>query len=197
MILLGACAQSSPVTPDSGTAADLGMVPRELPPPIDACRARIPTDGFGTNVGRSFPGFELHACDGTPYDFYGDEFCDASLTVVLIAAGWCAPSIAVASDLESMINEPFRSRGVRMIEILTQTAEHTAPDQAYCEAWVDRFGLSNVELVDPAQRSAILFPRDVYPDLVIVDREGTIRARLSGADATRLAQTLRSLLPDD
>ena len=68
-----------------------------------------------------------------------------------------------------------------MIQIITQDPEFRAPTLEFCQQWVDRFGLTNVEVIDPDQITNIYFPDNALPSTIIVDEEGTIRYRENGA----------------
>ena len=168
-----------------GDDAGEGMYPCAYPDPP-----------YGTRAGRQFEPFTLEACDGTQYDFVNDEYCDPShtLTVISIAAGWCPPCIAESEQLTEEITERYRDQGVRVIQVLTQTEEYNAPDGAWCDAWVERFNLTNVELIDPDQITGIYFPDGVLPSTIIVDNTGTIRFRENGA--TEGLVSLRAAIED-
>ena len=142
----------------------------------------IPSEGFGTRVGGTLEPFTLDSCteDGE-YSFYNEEWCDSSLTVISIAAGWCPPCIVESRELTDRVTEAYRDRGVRVIQVLVQDEEYRAPDITYCEEWVDRFGLTNIELIDPTGVTQIYFPGNSLPSTIIVDNEGTIRFRENGA----------------
>jgi hypothetical protein len=142
-----------------------------------------PAAPYGTSVGRKFEPFTLQQCNGTPYDFVNEEFCapDHQLTLISIAAGWCNPCIIESMQLEEEINERYAGMGVRVIQIITQDPEFRAPTLEFCQQWVDRFGLTNVEVIDPEQITNIYFPDNALPSTIIVDEEGTIRYRENGA----------------
>ena len=95
--------------------------------------------------------FTLVACDGSDYDFYGVDFCRARFTVLTIAAGWCGPAIQLSRTLTREISEPYGPRGVRVIQVITQTEDYGPPDEAYCARWVESYGLTNIQIIDPAQ----------------------------------------------
>ena len=86
-----------------------------------------------------------------------------------------------SSELTDRVTEAYRDRGIRVIQILTQDEDYAAPTLGYCEAWVSRFGLTNIELIDPAQVTGIYFPDNSLPSTIIVDSEGVIRFRENGA----------------
>ncbi len=163
-----------------------------------SCQDRVPTSGFGAIPGRNLSGFTLQDCSGADYSFYNESFCENQLTVISIAAGWCPPCIAESMQLEAEINDFYAGQGVRVIQILTQTADYSAPDLAYCQGWVDRFGLSNVELIDPAQLTGIFFPDNALPSTIIVDSQGVIRFRENGASdgLTSLKSAIDEVLGD-
>jgi hypothetical protein len=184
LIALGCGDDDGPAaTPDAGVAtADAGTTGD-----IDAgsgdglsCEERVPTV-FGVALGRNLQPFTLQQCDGSDYSFYNEDFCAANLTVVSIAAGWCPPCIAESRQLTERIVRAYEGRGVRVIQILVQTDTYGPPDLAYCDAWVDEFGLENVELIDPAQWTQPFFPDNALPSTIIVDNQGVIRFRENGA----------------
>ncbi len=168
------------VAEDTNTTGDTGGIDTSTATTV-SCAGEYPTDGFGTQTGRNFESFALNQCDGTPYEFLNEEFCDSSLTIVSIAAGWCAPCIAESRQLKAEITDRYEGRGVRLIQILTQTEDFSAPDEAYCAGWVERFGLENIELIDPAQTTNRYFPDGALPSTLIVGRDGVIKFRENGA----------------
>lgn len=186
-------------TPDAGGEVDTG-------PAVDTGPTEDAGDGvypcaypdapYGTRAGRMFEPFTLNTCDGTPYEFVNDDFCDPghTMTVVSIAAGWCPPCIAESEQLTEEITERYRAQGVRVIQILTQTEDFNAPDGAWCQAWVDRFELTNVQVIDPDQITGIYFPDGVLPSTIIVDNNGMIRFRENGA--TEGLISLRAAIED-
>jgi hypothetical protein len=177
---------------DSGVMAlDSGPVPDV---PAVTCEATIPTAPFGVLEGRKFEPITLTRCDGTAYEFYNQDYCEARLTVVSIAAGWCGPCIIESGMLTEQITDVYGPQGVRVIQVITQTEDYGAPDGAYCDGWVTRFGLTNIELIDPAQDTSVYFPGNALPASLIVDNEGIIRFREYGvSDELR---TLRAELDD-
>lgn len=140
-----------------------------------------PEGPYGTNVLSKFEPFTLEQCDGTPYSFHNEDYCMSRLTVISIAAGWCPPCIRESMLLTETITEPYREAGVRVIQILVQKADYTAPDYAFCNDWVSRYGLTNIELLDPIGVTAHYFPGNSLPSTIIVDDEGIIRFRENGA----------------
>ncbi len=162
---------------DSGTGG--GTDGGAVDAPVDTCTA--PEGPYGTSTGRVLEPFTLQQCDGTDYSFYNQDWCDSTLTVISIAAGWCGPCIVESSQLTERVTEAYRDQGVRVIQILVQDEDFRAPTLSYCEGWVDRFGLTNIELIDPDQITQIYFPGNSLPSTIIVDSEGVIRFRENGA----------------
>jgi len=182
-LALVACGDDDTTPPmvDAGIImVDSGPMPMEDAGPIDMCEA--PPPPYGTAVGRTLAPFTLQQCDGTDYSFYNEEWCDPAtrFTVISIAAGWCGPCILESRQLTAEISIPYAPRGVRLIQIITQTEDYSAPDLAYCDGWVETFGLINIELIDPAQVTGIYFPDNALPSTIIVDEMGTIRFRENG-----------------
>ena len=158
------------------------------------CAAEGP---YGVVEGRTFRPFTLTNCaDGEDFSFYNADYCesDTVLTVLSIAAGWCPPCIAESRQLTAQITEPYRSRGVRVIQAVVQKADFSAPDLAFCREWVDRFGLTNIEVLDPDGVLQVYFPGDSLPSTVIVDNKGVIRFRENGASEGLI--TLRTKLDE-
>lgn len=180
--------------PDAGatpppTADDAGgMMP--------ACS--LPAAPFGTDIGRKLEPFTLETCDGTPYEFYNDEYCSTTFTVISIAAGWCVPCQEESMVLSDTITEPYRERGVRVLQILVQDEDYLEPDAQFCNRWVSTYNLTNVELLDPMQITSIYFPTNSLPETIVVDGRGVIRFRESGSTQGlgRLRTALDGLLAE-
>lgn len=172
--------------PVGGTDAGMLEVDAGGGPEVDSGPASMcsdpPSEPYGVSVGRKLEPFTLQNCaDGSEYSFYNDQYCESSFTVISIAAGWCPPCIMESTQLTERVTEAYRDQGVRVIQILTQTDTYDAPSLAYCEGWVSRFGLTNIELIDPSQITQIYFPGNSLPSTIIVDSEGVIRFRENGA----------------
>ncbi|MEM9071211.1 MAG: redoxin family protein [Myxococcota bacterium] len=176
----GTCPAGCPTDPDCVPSEDSGTGGTDSATDF-ACD--YPTGPYGTRAGRILEPFTLDQCDGTSYSFVNEDFCDPShrLTVISIAAGWCMPCIIESQQLTEEITERYRADGVRVIQILTQDQNFREPTQDFCSTWVERFNLTNVELIDPAQITNIYFPDNALPSTIIVDSTGTIRFRENGA----------------
>jgi len=182
-----ACAPIVAPTPDAGQPSDAGTG-------TGAFDCEYPPKPYGAQVNKKLEPFELTTCDGTPYHFVNDGFCESTVTVVSIAAGWCQPCMLESSQLTERITEPYRDRGVRVIQVLVQDPDYGPPDQAFCEDWVAEYGLTNIELLDPAGALQGYFPSGSLPSTVIVDSHGVIRHREDGVSEG--LNTLRAEIED-
>lgn len=137
---------------------------------------------YGTSVGAHFKPFTLPRCDGTQWSFYGEAegYCEARFTVVSIAAGWCNPCQMEASVMEEALVEAYADQGVRVAVALIQDPDYGAPDGAFCQQWVDTYGLTNPVMMDANQVTNIYFPMGALPATLIVDSQGVIRFREYG-----------------
>ena len=186
--VLSACGSSPPANdPDSGPIVLTDSGPAACAPPVEP---------FGTQEGRNMRPFTLNRCDGTPYEFYGDAegFCDASFTVLTMAAGWCAPCRLETEQLEAELTQGYADRGVRVVQAVIQDNDYAAPDAAFCQGWVDEYGLTNAVVLDPTQVTQIYFPAGSLPATLIVDSRGVIRHREYGT-STGL-RTIRAALDE-
>lgn len=185
---------------------DAGPVPMTDAPPSDPCAAPTPpaTAPYGTNVGRSFRPLTLENCDGSgPYSFYGDnQWCepDHRLTLVSIAGVWCVPCQMESEQLTDFITEPYRSRGVRVIQIIVDgPIRYAGAVMSDCTGWVDTYGLTNVELIDSGgAMTGPFFPSGSLPSTIIIDDEGIIRFYEDGASVglSTITSTLEMLLAE-
>lgn len=190
-LLLAGC-QSPPTTspdagiqlPDAGSQTDAGPTCGD------------PGAPYGTSLGSNFRPFTLERCDGTPFEFYGEAegFCDARLTVVAIAAGWCGPCRIEAQQMQERLVEAYEPQGVRIIVAIIQDNDYREADADFCQGWVDQYGLTNPVVIDPAQETRIYFPTNdmALPAAVIVDSEGVLRHREYGV--TTGLTTMRAAL---
>ncbi len=187
LLLLAGC---SPSTTDSG---DAGItLPDSGQPPAPTCGD--PGAPYGTSVGSNFLPFTLPRCDGAPFEFYGesDGFCDARFTVLTMAAGWCGPCRVEARQMQDRLVEAYADQNVRVVVAVIQNNDYGVPDAAFCQSWVDQYGLTNPVVLDGLQETQIYFPAGSLPATVIVDSDGVIRHREYGV-STGL-ETIRSAL---
>ena len=143
------------------------------------CEANVPSAPYGTRVTSKFRPLTLNQCDGTPYSIYNEDFCAVRFTVINIAAGWCNPSRLETAQFTAL-NAEYSVQGVRLLQVMFQDESYGAASGAYCQAWVDEFGLTNVELNDPTQSTQIYFPAGSLPATLIIDSTGTIVFREYG-----------------
>lgn len=160
----------------------------------DAGSGCAPSGPYGTSEGSTFSPLTLPACDGTPFDVYGEEegFCEARFTVVTAAAGWCVPCQMEAAQTEELLNEAYGPQGVRVIVAYIQDEGRNAPTGEDCQGWKDTYGLSNPVLYDPAQMTNIYFPASALPSNLIFDSNGVIVHREYGVSAG--LETMRAKL---
>ena len=170
------CPAPTPVQTPDAAATD---APRNT-----ALCSAVPARNFGTDVGRNFEGFTLQQCDGTNFNFYNDQFCDAShsITVLSIAAEWCAPCREESRQLRERILLPFEERGLRIVQVIVQNASYGPPDLALCNRWVTTHNLEGViEVIDPDGLTSPFFPSGSLPSTAIIDETGAIVFRENGA----------------
>ncbi len=202
--LLG-CGDDDSGGEDVGTdASDDAMVDTnpapDTNPGVDAdpgsCTEGIPRTTVGGGVGDSFPGFELEDCAGGTVDFYDEaSFCEAELTVVSFAAGWCGPCIIESSGL-AQLDRDYRDRGVRIIQILLQKPDYSPADIPYCQGWVERFGLTNIEVIDPTDnllRATAVGPDISLPLTIIIGKDGVVKSRQEGVVDETLPELRRAI----
>ncbi len=198
-LALSACGSSGgaptpSASPDAATSPD-ATAPTDTTAAVDAPATTnvYPPGPYGSRTCARFEPFTLNRCDGTPWSFNQDDFFTSSATVVIISAVWCVPCQMEARQIESQLG-PYRDRGVRIVQILVQNADHTAITSGPCQAWVDRYQLQIPELMDPEQRLQPYYPGLAFPGNIIVDRQGRIRYRAYGTETGLTA--IRSALDD-
>lgn len=172
----------SPVTPpaDVPAVSDASVAPADTstPPALT-----YPAGPYGSRICARFEPFTLQRCDGTDWHFDGDDFFDAPATVIIISAGWCVPCQMEAAILERELIQPYADRHVRFVQLMVQNPDRRAVTGAFCQTWVDRYGLTFPELMDPDFISQPFVPMTAFPGNVIVDRQGRIRFREYGTSA--------------
>ncbi|MDQ3031400.1 MAG: TlpA family protein disulfide reductase [Myxococcota bacterium] len=192
---LAACGSSPPATPDSGIALQDSGDGRACPLPEGT-----EANPIGTSLNRTLRAFTLNRCDGTPYEFYGEAegFCEASFTVITLAAGWCVPCQMEAALLQSNVADAYADRDVRVVQVMLQNPDGTAATPAFCQDWVDTYDLRFPEVLDPDGTTWIFAPDNALPATVIVDSAGVIRYREYGttANLSSLTAALDRLLAE-
>jgi len=183
----------APADTDAGVTLDLGAIDVDAGAGL-SCQANVPVEPFGTQVGRKLRPLTLGKCDGTPYSIYSDDFCSPTrFTVLGIAAGWCVPCQYESAMLPALQAE-YEPQGVRIIQVMFQDADYNAASNEYCQAWVDNYSLTNVELNDPTQLTQVYFPMGALPATLIIDDTGTIVYREYGASS--MLSSLRTKLDE-
>ncbi len=190
------------VTPaaDSGTAGlDAGtlvtsdvdvMVPDDVgitaPEDVGTSTETYPPGPYGSSVGRLFRPFTLNVCnregDEATWRFDGPDFYTSNLTVMSIAAIWCVPCQRESGQIQEQIVERYAGQGVRFVQILVQNADYSAITAPACRSWVNRYGITTPQLMDPMFITQPFVPMTAFPGNVIVDRCGRIRWREYGSD---------------
>ncbi len=170
------CPAPDPIeTPDAAV--------NDAPRSAALCSA-VPARNFGTDVGKSFEGFTLQLCDGSDFNFYDDQFCseEHTITVLSIAAEWCAPCREESRQLRDRILLPYEDRGLRIVQVIVQDAQYGRPDLELCNSWVADHNLEGViEVIDPDGLTSPFFPSGVLPSTAIIDETGAIVFRENGA----------------
>lgn len=162
-------------------------------PDSGAAACGDPGAPYGTSLDSNFSPFTLNTCDGTPYEFYGEDegFCDATFTIVTMAAGWCGPCRLEAEQMKERLVDAFADQGVRVIVAVIQNNDYEVPDAAFCQSWATQYDLTNPVLLDPDQETQIYFPAGALPATLIVDSRGVIVHReygvSTGLETTRAA----------
>lgn len=191
----GTVADAGPPVMDAPDAGDMismdagSMTEVDAGPPPPRCEG--PSGGFGVQPGRNFAPFSgVTYCDGSPFDFYSeeDDYCDASVTVLVRAAEWCGPCRSKATEIGAGVLDEYGPLGVRFISVIDQNQTFDPPSQAACNNWESTFGLDNDRinhrmLMDPAQEVAVYFPpgQSGYPGSIIVSSDGQIIRRIIGS----------------
>ncbi len=195
-VLVG-CGDSStgtanPAPQDSGTAvidagaadtgapeADAGAAPADTGP-------SYPAGTYGSSVGALLRPFQLTACnregEEANWDFAGNGFFGARLTLISIAAGWCVPCQNETMQIEREVVQRYADRGVRVVQLLVQNPDRSAVTPAFCRTWANRYNLTIPELMDPTFITQPFVPNTAFPGNVIVDNCGRIRWREYGSD---------------
>lgn len=204
----GANGGTSGVTPpaDAGTATDTGVTdPADTgsTTPVDAgATEQYPAGPYTSSVGGLFRPFSLQACNRTgdeaTWRFDGPEFFSNQLTVISIAAAWCVPCQRESSQIQAQIIEAYAGRGVRFVQLLVQNADTSAITAPTCNSWVNRYGITFPELMDPAFITQPFVPNTAFPSNIIIDRCGRIRWREYGTDTglTSIKTAIDEVLAD-
>jgi len=112
------------------------------------------------------------------------------VVVMNVWASWCAPCRAEAPALQDVWEESDQKK-VQFVGLDTRDSDTAAQN------FVDRYGISYPQAIDPEARVQLLFrdtlPAQAIPSTLIVDAKGNVAARILGA-TTEAA--LRSVIDD-
>jgi thiol-disulfide isomerase/thioredoxin len=156
--------------------------------------------------GCPFRPVSLPRCDGAGnYDFYGPEFCGASATVLVVAAGWCVPCMMEAPMIESEITQGYAARGVRVLTVYAQNPDGSTPTPDHCMGWQTgtqrpssspRGPLTSTMLMDPDGLTQVYTPMNAFPSNVVIDGNGNIYDVIYGVERglTTLTSDLDAIL---
>lgn len=119
--------------------------------------SEYPPPPYGTRLGDTMASFTLNDCAGQAVSLAA--YCGtAKAFLITSAAGWCSGCRAEAPILQNYYDS-FKDKGLIVFTLLFQTSNSEPADQAFCQGWQERYGLSFPVLADP---SYLL--RDYYPD---------------------------------
>jgi peroxiredoxin len=112
------------------------------------------------------------------------------VVVMNVWASWCAPCRAEAPALQDVWKKSDQKK-VQFVGLDTRDSDTAAQN------FVDRYGISYPQAIDPEARVQLLFrdtlPAQAIPSTLIVDAKGNVAARILGA-TTEAA--LRSVIDD-
>ena len=110
------------------------------------------------------------------------------IVVVNFWASWCPACRAEHDDL-LLASSRYRPFGVRFVGVVYQDRESSAI------AFLDELGWGYEYVIDPGSRAAIGFGLRGVPETYFIDRDGVIKARISGeTNITALSATLDGML---
>lgn len=195
--LLAGCAEDSgdPNVGDDDDDNDTGP---------SACELRVPSelagDRLGAISGRYIAPFTLQQCgepEGTTYDFYGDAFCDAKVTVVSMVAGWCGPCRAETTALVNGLAAEYQAKGVRFVQVLIDDNDYGAADLQFCDSeWLGTYDPPFAVLVDSplVDVQSNVFNGVALPYSAVLNDEGQILAIELGFSEANFRATLDEAL---
>lgn len=167
-------------------------------PPAPTCVSTVPTSGFCTSPGScNFSAPQTTSCETrAAYDFYGSEYCNARATVIIVGAGWCGACQEEAPVIESQVTQPYRSRGVRVVSLLTENSDRSPATVDFGLRWQTRYGLTSRMVVDPGDTIARRVRLDAYPFAIVIDRRGRLRLAEAAPRISRLTSMLNTILAE-
>jgi cytochrome c biogenesis protein CcmG, thiol:disulfide interchange protein DsbE len=136
---------------------------------------------------RPAPDFELPSVDGDAT--ISLEGFRGRVVILNFWASWCGPCRTEAPHLQA-IQDEFAADGVQVLGV-----DHD-DDRAAARAHQEEFGLTFPSVYDPAGELAFDYELFGVPTTFLIDRDGTVVYRFTGAvDADELESALSDLLP--
>ncbi len=179
---------------DVGGPGDVGEQTPEADEPAEplACPWPGPT---GTEVGDRLLDIEVKDCDLNPISLT-DLVCGQQTTLISVGAGWCQACIEETPLLKAELFEPHEADGLQIIQILTEQASGDPATSVSCRQWVEGLEVPYPVVIDPLFLSEPFFPDDqvVLPLTLLVDGQGVIREKWTGAVPEELVQATTSML---
>jgi thiol-disulfide isomerase/thioredoxin len=194
LVVLAALAGCKKTAPPNTEMADASVQVPDAPGAAATCPP--PADSpFGASVNRYLRPFTLPRCDGTEFRVYEDsQACTADLTYVTIAAGWCGPCMEESTILKEKVIDAYAGR-VNVVQVLYQDPARRNPTPAFCNAWVNQYGLQDVPvLMDMDGMTSTRFPYGSLPTGIFLDRTGKILAIEEGFSEASLLGKIDALL---
>lgn len=139
-------------------------------------------------LGKPAPAFTLPGLDGGEID---SRALRGDIVVVNFWASWCVPCAEEAPELQAF-SQRMRGEGVQLVGIVYSDRRDEAVE------FRDRYGLTFPQATDPGGRTAIDFGVFGVPETYVIDRDGTVMAKLLGAvDAATLEQVVAQVEAGD
>lgn len=163
-------------------------------PPDNSWPLSAPPDdlvGEGFYVGQTAPDFLLvdqHGDEVSLWQFYG------SVVALDISTMWCGPCQALAQGVEETWLG-WREAGFVYVTVLPEDQEGRPTDLDDVRRWAEEFGITAPIVADPGEaysRDAVT--ADVYPVVLVLDRELTVGRRLAQPTDENLRAALEELL---
>ena len=186
-VLLSACDSGSP---DTGTCT--WQCPVAIP--RDKC---VGAPKLGTTtacaVGDPLPARVLTDCCGRRIPLI-DVVCGARATVIELGAGWCKECRESAPQLGRWATD-YGPRGLAVVSVLKETDSAGSPATAsFCACWGADYDATHTVVIDPSDVITTACSGGSLPTTLVVDEDGTIRARVTGARLTEVETAFSELL---
>lgn len=175
---------------ESGAGSGGGAFSLSSGDPVATCE--VPNGPWGVSPGRLQQAWTVTDCDGNAYSLYNDDFCRARATVVVLSAGWCGVCRGEAPSMFDELVEPYRTRGVRIMQVLQQDDRYRPAGEDFCRKWASDYGVEGMTFVDPERAISTYSYRpgvdedppssttNSLPVVHVYDAAGTIREVIEG-----------------